>query len=433
MKNIRLLLGFLLLSCSLFLSINSVYAESGRPIQPRAAQTWTQLVAERQALYKINPNAETFRKAPQVLLEKPVSIKSYNEAEPVQGVLTEWWCSSNGNADLWDEMWMAIIGETVKSGATAYVYLYSYLGGDAATTLEVCSQMLEKYEGVANGQVEWIQDFATDAFWMRDFGPFFVANIKSKELSIEDAKYYPSRSFDDVQPQDFAARYEFPIRDFDIFYEGGNFLPNGGGICIASSVLVGANPQYSEAEIQQLFKNHLGCKQLAIVQALDDAATGHVDMWMAWADRTTLLVGEYTDKQDSNNRAIIEQNITEILSQLADPDTGQAVNIIRVPMPSNCPPSYAVTGKGDLKIPPKVPPTCGNLPPRKRIWRTYLNVVLVNDTVILPVYKQDTSHESEVIGLWESLGYRVRTVIADHITPYQGQFHCITKTMPDVF
>jgi len=430
---IRILLSILILNCCLLLSTTFVYADSSRLIQPRVAQPWKELVTERQTQYRENPNAVTFRKAPQLLLELPVSVTSYNEADPVQGVITEWWCSSNGNADLWDEMWMAIIGETVKSGATAYVYLYSYLGDDVATTLAVCSEMLENYEGIAIGQVEWIQDFDTDAFWLRDFGPFFVASIESQDLSIEDTKYYPGRPFDDAQPQDFASRYQFPIRDFNIFYEGGNFLPNGGGICIASSVVLGVNPQYTEAEIKQLFKSHLGCKQLAIVQVLDDVVTGYVDMWLVWANQTTLLVGEYTDKQDSNNRAIIENNVNQFLSQLVDPDTGQSINIIRVPMPSNCPPSYAITGKGEYIFPPVVAPTCGNMPPHKRIWRTYLNVVLVNDTVILPVYIQDSNHESEVIGLWESLGYRVRTVVADHITPYQGQFHCITKTMPEIY
>jgi len=327
-------------------------------------------------------------------------------------------------------MWMAIIGETVKSDATDYVYLYLYLGDDDATTLSVCSQMLQDYEGISIEQVEWIQDFDTEAFWLRDFGPFFVADIDSLNLSIEDAKYYPGRPFDDAQPQDFATRYQIPFRDFDMFYEGGNFLPNGGGICIASSVLLGANPQYTEDEIRQLFEEQLGCTDSVIVQALDDAATGHVDMWMAWADQTTLLVGKYAEKQDANNRAIIEENVNQTLNHLVDPDTEEPIDVIRAPMPSNCPPSIIYTCKGELKYPPKLPPTCGNLPPRKRIWRAYLNVVLINNTVIMPVYLQDNEHEDEVIGLWESQGYTVRPVIADHITPFQGQFQCITKTMP---
>ena len=67
---------------------------------------------------------------------------------------------------------------------------------------------------------------------------------------------------------------------------------------------------------------------------------------MAWADQTTLFVGEYTEKQDANNRAIIEENVNQILNHLVDPDTGEPIAVIRVPMPSNCPPGIADTGTG---------------------------------------------------------------------------------------
>jgi len=412
-------------------SFSNGLAESQRQTPNRAQADWREVVQQRQQAYQTNPRAEAFTKRA-ITSQLLTPLNSHNEASPVSGVITEWWCSSNGVADYWDDMWMALIAETVKTGATAYVYLYSYLGHDDVTTLQACSEMLEAKEGIAMGQVEWIQDFATDAFWLRDFGPFFVSHESTNELSIEDAKYYPGRVFDDAQPKDFANRYNYPISDLDLFYEGGNFLPNGGGICIASSVLLGVNPQYTEQEIAEMFKSELGCDNLTIVQALNDAATGHVDMWLAWANQTTLLVGEYTQKQDPVNHAIIESNITEILSKLVDPKTGEAIQIIRVPMPSNCPPQYAFTGQGEYKIQPKVAPQCGKLPANKRIWRTYLNVTLINDTVVLPVYLQDQTFEAEVIALWQSLGFNVRPVVADHITPYQGQFHCITKTIPDL-
>jgi len=411
-----------------------VFAESIRETPARVAKPWKEFVAERQQAYRDNPQAWAFRKTPLLQEFQPAPVvHSPNEADPVTGMITEWWCSSNGEGDLWDDMWMALIGETVKAGADAYVYLYSYLGDDNASTLETCADMLKEKEGLSQKEIKkhvfWIQDFETDAFWLRDFGPFFVADEDYQELSIEDALYYPGRQHDDDQPKDFAKRYEYPIRDLNLYYEGGNFLPNGGGLCVASSVVLGANPQYTEAEIKQLFNEHLGCRETVIVQALDDAATGHVDMWLAWANRTTLLVGQYTEKQDPVNSAIIEQNLAEYLSNLIDPDTGQPIEIIRVPMPSNCPPTHAHTGKGE---PPVAPESCGNKAPQKRIWRTYQNVTLVNNTVILPVYLQDKTYEDEVIDIWENLGYTVKPVIADHIAPYQGEFHCITKTIPEL-
>ncbi|MDX1810745.1 MAG: agmatine deiminase family protein, partial [Gammaproteobacteria bacterium] len=295
--------------------------------------------------------------------------------------------------------------------------------------LATCSQMLQEKEGIGSDEVTWIQNFKTDAFWMRDFGPFFVSDTNDETLSIVDAKYYPGRPNDDAQPEDFALRYEYPLEKLDLYYEGGNFLPNGNGLCIASSVLLDANPHY-EKEIPEMMRDYLGCENLVVVQALDDAATGHVDMWLAWADPTTLLVGEYTEQQDKRNHDIIEKNVTDLLSGMTDPVSGDEIQLIRVPMPSNCPPAAHNTGKGDIKIPKKAAPRCGNLASDKRVWRTYLNVTFINDTVIVPVYLQDTTYEAEAIRIWEDQKFNVRKVVSDHIAPYQGEIHCITKTVP---
>ena len=340
-------------------------------------------------------------------------------------MLTEWWCTSTGEPDEFDFMWTSMIGTSVKKGVKAYVYLYSYLGDDDETTFKNCSSILQSKEQLTDKEmelVEWIQDFQTDAMWLRDFGPLFVRDDLN-DLSIEDPLYYPGRPLDDAQPKDFAERLHLPISDFNLYFEGGNFLPNGGGICLVSSVVLAVNPHYTEDEIRDMFRQELGCSELVIVRALEDYATGHVDMWLAWADQTTLIVGEYTELQDKLNRSIIEENIKSKLKGLIDPKTGAPIEIVRMPMPSNCPPNY---WNGHPKA---TAPACPGLPPRFRSWRTYLNVLFINDTVVVPVYAQEQNHEAEALSIWEGLGFDVVPVKADMITPLAGQLHCLTKTI----
>lgn len=212
---------------------------------------------------------------------------------------------------------------------------------------------------------------------------------------------------------------------FNLYFEGGNVLPNGGGLCIVSSVVLDANPHYTEPEIRDMFRQELGCEDLIIVQALDDSATGHVDMWLAWADRTTLLVGEYGPKQDRVNHNIIEESLATKLEGLIDPQTGEPIGIVRMPMPSNCPPNL----NGRMKYEPPAAPYCPYLPSRFRSWRTYLNVVPVNGKVLMPVYAQDKTYEEDAIDIRTALGFDVVPVKADAITPLAGQLHCITKTL----
>lgn len=224
-------------------------------VKPRAPEPWHEMVAKRQAAYRRDPTAPQFRRDTDRLsraLAVTPEFASANETDPMDGVLTEWECTSDGNADIWDVMWMAIIAETIRASATPYVYLVSLLGDDDATTLAACSAMLEEaHDDVSANAVEWIQGVPTDAFWLKDYGPLFVRDTITRDLSIEDAWYYPSRPNDDAMPVDFAARVSAPVSDLRLYFEGGNFLPNGDGICIISSVVLGANPQYSEAEIHR--------------------------------------------------------------------------------------------------------------------------------------------------------------------------------------
>ncbi len=369
-----------------------------------------------QAGYASHPNLYPRALGPQTIGLDP-AVMAANENATVDGVFAEWWCNSSSTPDEFDRMWMAIIGETVKAGAEAWVYLYSNDGDGAATTLANCRAMIEAQEQIDADAVTWIQGMPTDSFWVRDSGPYFVRDRMTGALAIRDAQYYTGRPDDDQEPQQFADRFALPIADFPIYTEGGNFAPNGGGLCLVSDTIVGRNPQYTVAELEGLYRDLLGCDETVIVQALQDYATGHVDMWLAWANPTTLLVGQYTNEQDPTNRAIIEGNVTNLLTGLTDPATGAPITIVRVPMPSNCPKSGTTA-----------PQSCPATSLTSRVWRTYLNVLPVNGTILMPVFAEDTTYESAAQAIWESYGFTVRKVASDRIAPLAGSIHCITKS-----
>ena len=399
--------------------------EFQRPLPKRAHHSWEEVVAKRQAQFAADPASF----AVPVIREAAVpQVIAANEADPVEGLVVEWWCNPEG-PDAADVLWMKAIETAVNAGAEAHVYLYSWVPMPDEELLETCSGMLQTGYGISPDQVQWYQEFETDSFWLRDFGPFFVRDVASDALSVEDAKYYPGRPHDDAQPRDFAERIDVPVSDFDLYYEGGNFLPNGGGLCLASSVLLDANPHLKRESVEAMFRAELGCEELVIVDALKDAATGHVDMWMAWADHTTLLVGEYTVQQDAVNSKIIERNVRKKLSGLHDPETGAPIKIVRVPMPSNCPLHYFPGAKPGLPLPGEAAQWCPYLPPQYRIWRSYLNVLQLNGRVLLPVYAEDRTHEAEAIRIWEEQGFEVIPLEADIIAPAAGEFHCVTKTI----
>jgi agmatine/peptidylarginine deiminase len=390
-----------------------------RMVPPRAEEPWTDRVERIQRAYRANPSDPAFaRVRPRALTS---SLLSANEASPVEGVLVEWWCDWNA-PDVWDAMWMKIIGEAVRQNAHAYVYLVAANGGSAATALAECSELLATTEGIGLDLVHFIQGVPTNAFWIRDFGPLFVRDRDTHALAVRDPKYYSGRPHDDAQPTEFAARIGVPVEPFPLRFEGGNFLPNGGGLCLVGSVATAANPQYSSAEFADLFATELGCEELVVVDSLKDYATGHIDMWLSWATPTTLIVGEYTAEQDGQNRTIIENNLTTHLLGMTDPASGLPIEIVRIPMPSNCPAGFSGTA----------PNTCEGVPGWNRTWRTYLNVLLVNGSVLLPTYGEHTIHEQAAKTVWEDAGFDVVDVLSDHIIPSAGSVHCITKSIDRV-
>eukprot|EP00276_Gloeochaete_wittrockiana_P024231 CAMPEP_0184365960 /NCGR_PEP_ID=MMETSP1089-20130417/151330_1 /TAXON_ID=38269 ORGANISM="Gloeochaete wittrockiana, Strain SAG46.84" /NCGR_SAMPLE_ID=MMETSP1089 /ASSEMBLY_ACC=CAM_ASM_000445 /LENGTH=294 /DNA_ID=CAMNT_0026707375 /DNA_START=64 /DNA_END=944 /DNA_ORIENTATION=- len=104
----------------------------------------------------------------------------------------------------------------------------------------------------AKYNVDWIVVYPTGGpykgEWMRDYGPLFYSKPFTKDnptvrfTGVVDAKYYIDRPDDDVVPKTIADLPGYrlpplPYETWDLKYEGGNFLPNGGGLCLASDVV----------------------------------------------------------------------------------------------------------------------------------------------------------------------------------------------------
>eukprot|EP00002_Diphylleia_rotans_P017461 TRINITY_DN3393_c0_g1_i1.p1 TRINITY_DN3393_c0_g1~~TRINITY_DN3393_c0_g1_i1.p1 ORF type:complete len:514 (+),score=112.13 TRINITY_DN3393_c0_g1_i1:50-1591(+) len=336
-----------------------------------------------------------------------------------------------------------------------------------------------------------------DSFWARDFGPILSPSNTQNGLYSNDVVYYTERPNDDSLPAVFNFYHrrqgdDFSHRRVNLYFQGGNYLANGNGLCITSDRVLTQNPGFSEQKVKEIFLKAFGCTNTVILKSLDDCATGHVDMYISWVNSTHMFVGRYQRSQDPVNFAIIEENM-KVLKELVDPGTGKKVTIVRMPMPSNCgvtktcdqqstfpccpqnPKKYldcagvcvdaAVMGGfygdnfcddgswgadmdcatyffdrgdcgpvGDLTpvnfpIHDQAPMTCES-DSCGRVWRTYMNVVNVNNKVLVPRFTQHDDFWAQAKNLWTRAGYEVAEIPADNIIPLAGAVHCITKTIP---
>ncbi len=371
---------------------------SARTIKPHFEAPWRDRVAAAQAAYRESPTPPRPRAAP------PGPVRSANEAWDVAGLIVAWDCSSSTSPDGWDQLWIDII-DAAWDNAHLYIYIITD-SGSTASDVARCQQKLQNATGRDPSQATWFNeqdDYALDSIWLRDYGPFFVFD-PDLEDNIVDADYTRyNRWRDDGQPAHFASEEGFPLNSWDFATEGGNFLPNGDGICLVSETIYGLNPGMNETEIEQAYLDYLGCTNLIVLPAVEHV-TGHVDMWMFWIDHKTLAVAQYTSQQNSTAHDEMQTAIDDQLTGLVDPITDEPIELVMLPMPSNS----------------------------GGVWRTYTNGTFVDDKFLMPVYYNNDSTQAEVTSTLEAHGVTVVPIDADIIISSAGAIHCITKTIPSV-
>ena len=127
----------------------------------------------------------------------------------------------------------------------------------------------------------------------------------------------------------------------------------------------------------------------------------HIDMHMKLLDEETLMVGQYpTGVADGPQ---IEANIQYVLSNFQS-SFGTPYKVVRVPMPPE-----------------------GGQYPNLGDYRTYVNAVFVNKTIIVPFYQQQ--YDTTAKRIWQEAmpGYKIVGINCNSIIPLFGAIHCITK------
>jgi agmatine/peptidylarginine deiminase len=208
--------------------------------------------------------------------------------------------------------------------------------------------------------------------------------------------------------------------------DGGNFMTNGDS-CIVSEEMSEdpESPRQYEAgftlsdHVADIFQLALGCRKTHIVSQIPHP---HVDMFLKFLNKDTILVNEIQDRTmalldatDPDDKVKILKIKTE-LDRIAK-DLSKSYRVVRVPMPL----------------------------PVHDIFFTYANSVIVNDTVIIPSYKNPdpnrgtypdqpyyASYEEEVKKTYQELGLKPVFLRSDDLIKDGGSFHCVTFHLPDL-
>ena len=253
------------------------------------------------------------------------------------------------------------------------------------------------------------QVIPTNSVWIRDYGPWWIIEPENSRAII-DLVYNRPRPLDDAYPESAAEYYGINYYGLGLIEAGGNMLLDGQGSVIVSNVIFdgsqGFDPNLTQDQLEQYFLDYFGVHKVIVTPHLINDGTGHIDMFVKLINDTTVIVGEYENQSAgfSGNYDICNQ----VANQLANETNGagRPFNIVRMPMP----------------------------PYNNGITYTYINSLIVNNKVLVPIYGFSTefANDDSVLALYETLMPGVEAVGFDcnQIIPANGAIHCIAMKVP---
>lgn len=268
---------------------------------------------------------------------------------------------------------------------------------------------------------------AFNSIWIRDYAANTVYLNDVDSLVLVDWIYNRPRPDDDDIPLAYSSYLNIPLyrtmsAPNNLMNTGGNWMIDGIETAFASDLILEENdgagmyslayPNHTESVIDQIVNDYHGINRYIKMDVLPYDGIHHIDMHMKLLDEKTILVGEFPDGISDGPQ--IEANINYVLSNYNNP-WGDPYKIVRVPMPPSTGGSYAGTPFGDA------------------YYRTYSNMVIVNKTIIMPVYRTEYDTVAVRVIKENMPGYTIVTIDADNtganIISQSGVIHCITHTV----
>lgn len=243
-----------------------------------------------------------------------------------------------------------------------------------------------------------------DSDWVRDFGPLQV-EVDGAGLLWLDPSYYPERPHDDVVPRVLSDALGVPLETLDLPIEGGAIISNGAGLCASTLEtfdLFGMAPDDEDARlaVQELMQQ-MGCDAWALVPALANDPTSHIDMLAQFLSHDVLLVAEV----DALDAPIDAERLEEAVHgfEMAAEALGQPLRIIRVPTP---------------------------VVPAQDLYFSYVNATRLGSAFLVPSYEMVSPAQEEAIFgvLAQALGDSTQLIPipADEFIALNGAVHCLT-------
>ncbi len=302
-----------------------------------------------------------------------------------------------------------------KFAAIITKYEKLYINTGAAEPEDILTR-IEK----AGGNTENIRlfPFMTNDVWCRDHGPVFLTDGKGGR-AVADFRYnawggkFPPWEDDNAIPGKIAAAFDLPLFHIPFTCEGGALeINDAGDLLTTESVILNPNrnPGLTKNDAETMLKKALGAKNVLWLESgMDgDDTDGHIDTLARFAECDNVILAAAPPSRDPGIYGALERNRKALENMCSG--NGERFTVIPVPVPATI---YPENWREEV------------LP------ATYVNYLLVNDAVIVPVYGDNAADRYACDVIAQAFPRRtLETVDCFDIVLEGGALHCLSQQMP---
>jgi agmatine deiminase len=172
----------------------------------------------------------------------------------------------------------------------------------------------------------------TNTWWTRDYGPWFIFN-GNDEQGVVDFTYNRPRPYDDVIPGAYATNQSLPYYFMSLVTAGGNYMTDGQGIAISTTLVWEENPSHTPEEINQTVSDYLGIHTYYVYPDVNGEYIKHIDCWGKYLAPDVIMIRQVPPSDSQYDE--IEAAVDYFESQTSC--YGTPYNVVRVYTPNDEP------------------------------------------------------------------------------------------------
>lgn len=258
-------------------------------------------------------------------------------------------------------------------------------------------------------------DHPVNDSWCRDHGPIFIKNDETGEIAVTDWQYnawggkYPPFDKDNQIPRRVAEALGLRRFEIPMVLEGGSIEIDGRGQLLTTEACLlnkNRNPRLSREQVEEQLRRNLGVERILWLHdgIVGDDTDGHIDDLSRFY-RSDGIVTVVEENEADPNFQILREN-WERLQQLRTPDA-RPFELKPLPMPE--------------------PVYCDG----ERLPASYANYLVINEAVLLPVFRQPARDGLAAEVLQECFpGREIVPVDCVDLVLGLGALHCISQQQP---